>query len=263
MARSVAYNGKDLYKLLRVSHTATEVDIKKSYRAIALELHPDRNNGCKYKLALFKEVNEAYAVLRNEEKRQSYDYIQGFSKTMKKSTAAGNTTKNERKPPPPNYRKVYRPEAPPEWNGKMWDHEYHYEMHYGDGFKKQILEQFRKEAAAQGAFEYKSPVGRGFTMNTNGQAASNPYARSNAGKIHKQGRSQYVREEEFSFEYEESDNLHGGPTLKVHKSETVNQNLNKRRHIRRTKSSFHTADDSTKTANSAFTKQEDTGCVIM
>jgi curved DNA-binding protein CbpA len=64
---------KDYYRLLGVEREASGEEIKKAYRKLALKYHPDRNRGdpgCEDRL---KEVNEAYQVLGNEEKRRRYD----------------------------------------------------------------------------------------------------------------------------------------------------------------------------------------------
>jgi len=65
---------KDYYKILGVSRDADERTIKKAYRSLAMKYHPDRNPG-KEKEAneKFKEINEAYAVLGDPEKRRQYD----------------------------------------------------------------------------------------------------------------------------------------------------------------------------------------------
>jgi len=65
---------KDYYKILGVSRDADEKTIKKAYRKLAMKYHPDRNPG-KEKEAneKFKEINEAYAVLGDPEKRRQYD----------------------------------------------------------------------------------------------------------------------------------------------------------------------------------------------
>lgn len=61
------------YKTLGVNNNATEDDIKKSYRSLAVKYHPDHNNGDKKAEDKFKEINEAYSILSNKEKRQQYD----------------------------------------------------------------------------------------------------------------------------------------------------------------------------------------------
>lgn len=64
---------KDYYKVLGVNKSATEAEIKKAYRKKALEHHPDRNKNNPKAEEQFKQLNEAYAVLGNKEKRQQYD----------------------------------------------------------------------------------------------------------------------------------------------------------------------------------------------
>ena len=63
----------DYYALLGVARNADDVTIKKSYRKLAMEHHPDRNDGDKGAEARFKEITEAYEVLRDPRKRQLYD----------------------------------------------------------------------------------------------------------------------------------------------------------------------------------------------
>jgi molecular chaperone DnaJ len=69
----VATNQRDYYEVLGVSKTATEEDLKKAYRKLALKHHPDRNPGNKQAEEKFKEINEAYAVLSDPQKRQKFD----------------------------------------------------------------------------------------------------------------------------------------------------------------------------------------------
>jgi molecular chaperone DnaJ len=63
----------DYYAVLGVDRDASEDEIKRAYRKLAMEHHPDRNNGDKTAEARFKEVTEAYEVLRDPQKRAHYD----------------------------------------------------------------------------------------------------------------------------------------------------------------------------------------------
>src|SRR3954470_6957567 len=63
----------DYYKVLDVPRTATEADVKKAYRRLAMKYHPDRNPGDKDAEEKFKEAKEAYEVLCDSEKRGIYD----------------------------------------------------------------------------------------------------------------------------------------------------------------------------------------------
>ncbi|MCU0553379.1 MAG: molecular chaperone DnaJ [Syntrophales bacterium] len=64
---------RDYYEILGVDQSASDDDVKKSYRRLAMQYHPDRNPGDKKAEEKFKEAAEAYEVLRDSEKRKIYD----------------------------------------------------------------------------------------------------------------------------------------------------------------------------------------------
>lgn len=63
----------DYYTLLSVSKTASADELKKAYRSLAMKYHPDRNPGDKVAEQKFKEISEAYEVLKDDQKRAAYD----------------------------------------------------------------------------------------------------------------------------------------------------------------------------------------------
>lgn len=75
-------SGKDYYKILGVSKSSSQEEIKKAYRKLALKYHPDRNKDDKDAESKFKEISEAYAVLSDTEKKKQYDMFgaEGFQR---------------------------------------------------------------------------------------------------------------------------------------------------------------------------------------
>ena len=70
---------EDYYKILGVNKTASQEEIKKSYRKLALKYHPDKNSGNKSAETKFKKISEAYTVLSDEQKKAEYDNPNPFA----------------------------------------------------------------------------------------------------------------------------------------------------------------------------------------
>jgi molecular chaperone DnaJ len=64
---------RDYYEILGVDRSADEAGLKSAFRKLAMEHHPDRNGGCENATGRFKEINEAYSVLSDPQKRAAYD----------------------------------------------------------------------------------------------------------------------------------------------------------------------------------------------
>ncbi|HXZ16020.1 MAG TPA: DnaJ domain-containing protein, partial [Roseiarcus sp.] len=64
---------RDYYEVLGVGRTATDAEVKAAFRKLAMKYHPDRNPGDKDCEHQFKEINEAYDVLKDADKRAAYD----------------------------------------------------------------------------------------------------------------------------------------------------------------------------------------------
>lgn len=82
---------RDYYEILGVSRSAGEADIKRAYRQLAMKWHPDRNPGDAAAETKFKEINEAYEVLKDPQKRAAYDQFghQAFEPGMAAGGRAG------------------------------------------------------------------------------------------------------------------------------------------------------------------------------
>ena len=82
---------KDYYQTLGVPRTASQAEIKKAFRKLARELHPDKNAGNKAAEKRFKDVNEANAVLSDPDKRKQYDTLGANWEAFSQAGAAGGT----------------------------------------------------------------------------------------------------------------------------------------------------------------------------
>jgi len=88
---------KDYYQILGVSTDASGEDIRKAFRHLALRYHPDHNPGNpKNAEEKFKEINEAYEVLGDEQKRRYYDHVIGRTGYRPKTTVPEDIFMNSR-----------------------------------------------------------------------------------------------------------------------------------------------------------------------
>lgn len=83
---------KDYYQILGVSKDADEATIKKAFRKLAKQYHPDTNVGNAEAEKKFKEINEAYSILSDEEKRKAYD-----EEKCEQTKTANNSAKESKK----------------------------------------------------------------------------------------------------------------------------------------------------------------------
>ncbi|MGP1593959.1 MAG: DnaJ domain-containing protein [Treponema sp.] len=81
----------DHYEVLGVSRSASDEEIKKAYRAKALQYHPDKNQGNAAAEEMFKKINEAYSVLSDKNKRAAYDFSTSTDNSRQDSHAGGST----------------------------------------------------------------------------------------------------------------------------------------------------------------------------
>jgi len=72
---------KNYYQILGLTKNATPEEIKKSYKKLAVQYHPDKNNGDKDKETKFKEISEAYSVIGDDNKKMSYDTQSQYGKS--------------------------------------------------------------------------------------------------------------------------------------------------------------------------------------
>lgn len=98
---------KDLYAILQLAETATPTEIKQAYRKLARTYHPDRLSQAASGERM-RELNEAYAVLSNAEKRQRYDYLRRLAYEPEEIIVTP-PPRQRRQPPPAAFRQAGRP----------------------------------------------------------------------------------------------------------------------------------------------------------
>ena len=133
-ATARCFSSLDYYALLKIERSASTTEIKKAYRSIALNLHPDVNGGCQVKTAAFKEVTDAYDTLSVESSRREYDVSLGIGGggggggAYSPGSSGGGATVSRR-------QDVTAPRQPPRSQGRstrVYDYNSWYAEHYGD-----------------------------------------------------------------------------------------------------------------------------------
>lgn len=94
-------NSKDYYSILGVNRDASQEDIKKAYRKLAMKYHPDKTNGDKDSEVKFKDASEAYEVLGNTQKRNEYDNPNPFGGMFDPFSMFGFGANRQNKPTGP------------------------------------------------------------------------------------------------------------------------------------------------------------------
>lgn len=79
---------KNYYKILELTHSASQQDIKKAFRQLAMKYHPDKNGDKKFAEAHFREIQEAYQVLSDPNRRSAYNQSRWYRQSMRRETAS-------------------------------------------------------------------------------------------------------------------------------------------------------------------------------
>jgi curved DNA-binding protein len=163
---------KDYYEVLGVPKTASQADIKKAYRKLARELHPDTNTDPAAETR-FKEANEAHAVLSDAEKRKQYDELGANWQAYQQAGfgSGGATDWAGFGGAPGGTRWTYRTVRPDEMGGGFSDF---FEQFFGSGAGSSF------GGATSGGFEYVDLSDLGAGRRTTARARSIPTAQATA-----------------------------------------------------------------------------------
>ena len=130
---------KDYYKILEISPDADSATVKAAYRKQALRWHPDRHPNMNVK-PIMQDINEAYAILKDPQKRARYDEEYKF---FKNSQYSNSTQKNTNSSSEQSYNQNYSSQN---HNNEYW-HEYHYEYDVKNEDLKEDIRSAREYAS--------------------------------------------------------------------------------------------------------------------
>jgi len=123
---------KDYYKTLGVTKNASQDEIKKSYRKLALKYHPDKNKGNKESEEKFKDIGEAYEVLKDPETRKKYDKLGANWKQYEHAGADGGFDYSQWAQQQGGGRRTYRQQGGADFQGG--DFSDFFDAFFGGGF---------------------------------------------------------------------------------------------------------------------------------
>lgn len=130
---------RNCYKLLAINPTSSTKEIKTAYRKLALLWHPDKNPTDDQAESRFKDLQEAYSVLSDKQRRQDHDREIGLNDIRMRGGVGGVGPAGSKNW---NFKQsnkgydvksaTYRPTAPPKWGGTGFNENLHAHHHYGD-----------------------------------------------------------------------------------------------------------------------------------
>ena len=146
---------KDLYEILEVSPKASGEVIEKAYKVLAKKYHPDLQTNSQQKVVCeqkMKQLNEAYEILGDEEKRKQYDEKRRIEEEKRKTQQKQETSRQEQKSQP-TQENTYAQKEQPQSPESIYD-VYGQAKYYKEKLKQEAKRQKQMNDRAQSAYEY-------------------------------------------------------------------------------------------------------------